>query len=332
METQDRNHSRGVKDIMQIPITDAQRVKIFKAAGDPEVIAKLKEPGKGYIAFPMEKKSGGLRWIHKPHFLVKNAQKVLLENLPNPSVMQRGHEVVTGFVPGRSILDNARPHVGKTVVLSIDLRNFFPSFSKNQLYEAIKWVDRNALYSWSYYGGPIQNEIEVFNLITTKKGKLPQGAPTSPMIANWCCIEGDKVLADMCAEESIDYTRYADDLTFSTMRSEISEEFVQKIITAINDHGIFGRSVKVANNKIKFMRKHKQQRVTGIVVNEKLSIPRARRKRLRAFMHDCEKNGVEAALGRENRSIHHIFGEFSFLNLAHKETAEIYIQQFKELL
>lgn len=278
-----------------------------------DVMRKLEQKDKSYIKFPMTKKNGGKRWIHAPHFLVKNAQRAILETIPNPSVMHFGYEVINGFVPGRSIIDNARPHVGKSVVLSIDLKNFFPSFTPTQI-----------KHTTSKYGDSFQK------LITTAKDKLPQGAPTSPMIANWAAIEGDQAVVEFCKVNGLNYTRYADDLTFSTSADYIDEFVVQDLLGIINNE--FGPRLKAHPRKIKFMRKHKQQRVTGIVVNEKLSIPRARRRKLRAFMHDADKNGIKAALARENNSIHTIFGEFSFIHLAHKELAEKYIQQFKELL
>lgn len=297
---------------MQIPWTIEQANAIRKAATHKKIVRVLKKENKGYVKFSVEKKNGKRRWIHAPHFFVKSAQQTVLRNMPAPEVIQYDYNVINGFMPGLSIVDNARPHVNKRVVLSIDLHNFFPSFTPQEVKALL-------------LGHP-----EVLDLVTTAKGRLPQGAPTSPMIANWLCVEGDKLLRDFCTQHRMSYTRYADDLTFSS-HTDIEPEVLDTLLGMING-GIFGKRVKAARNKIKFMRRHKQQRVTGIVVNEKLSIPRARRKQLRAFMHDASINGVEAALGRFNRSAHHIFGDLSFLHLAHKEQAKQYIEQFKELL
>lgn len=302
---------------MQIPYTKEQIQLIQKAAGFDKVRKRLNRRFKGYVKFPVEKKDGKKRWIHAPHYIVKSAQTTVLKHTPSPSVQQYNHEVITGFVPGRSILDNARPHVGKRVVLSIDLKNFFPSFK----FKEIKGL---------FCSRREKSFDDVLKLVTTCRGNLPQGAPTSPMLANWLCVEGDAELVDYCTKHRLAYTRYADDLTFSSY-TDIDQDVVDNLIHMINS-SLFGLNVKIAPNKIKFMRCHKQQRVTGIVVNQRLSIPRARRKQLRAFMHDAEVNGVEAALGRFGRTKNHIFGEFSFLHLAHKERAEKYIQQFQELL
>lgn len=286
--------------------------KLSEFTYSTEIKDKLKEKNKGYIKFPVEKKNGTKRWIHAPHFLVKNGQKKLLAAMESPSVELFGYEVINGFIPGRSILDNARPHVGQTVVLSIDLKDFFPSIAPEQIKTALGHFHQLA------------------PLVTTSKGRLPQGAPTSPMIANWCAVEGDLALVAWCEQNKINYTRYADDLTFSTIRDEITPAQMDELLAIINSS--FGPQVKYAHNKVKFVRKHKQQRVTGIVVNEKLSIPKARRRQLRAFMHDAEINGLDAALGRFNRNKNHIFGEMSFLHLVHKEQAERYIESLQELL
>lgn len=297
---------------MLIPFTEEQAVKVNKAASHKKVKDRLATKHKGYIKFPLEKKNGTKRWIHAPHYIVKSAQQTVLRNMPTPSVKQYDHEVITGFIPGMSILDNARPHVGQQVVLSVDLKNFFPSFTPQEIARAL---------------GTNQDLI---NLVTNSSVRLPQGAPTSPMIANWMCCEGDSQLVEFCTKNKLIYTRYADDLTFSSMR-DIDQDVVDQLLHMINNN-LFGMQLKIAPDKIKFMRRHKQQRVTGIVVNEKLSIPRARRKQLRAFMHDCEVNGVQPALSRFSNSINTMFGEFSFLHLAHEEQAQQYIQQFKQLL
>ena len=316
---------------MEIPFSEEQCANIMQVVRNEKVVNKLKCKDKGYIKFPTRKKNGSLRWIHAPHYIVKNAQKDVLLNIPTPSVYHFGHEVINGFVPGRSILDNARPHVGKTVVLSIDLKNFFPSFVRAQIVTSLAKVHDYILdYNSKHSPTNRADSSGVFNLITTPKGRLPQGASTSPMVSNWCAVPGDEAVSEFCKNHGLDYTRYADDLTFSTMADYIDEFVVQDLIEIINES--FGPAIRIAPRKVKFMRKHRQQRVTGIVVNEKLSIPRARRRKLRAFMHDAEKNGLTAALSREGRSVQNLFGEFSFLNLAHKTEAEAYIQQFKELL
>lgn len=295
----------------------------------PAVLDKLSQKNKGYIRFSVPKTDGTKRWIHAPHFIVKEAQRKLLDAMPSPRVELFGYNVINGCIPGTNLLDNARPHVNKPVILTIDLKDFFGSITAQDVSRVLTIRE---VYSSieNVYPEFKNNLMHAIDLVTNRSWRLPQGAPTSPMIANWAVIQGDMALAKYCSEHLIDYTRYVDDLTFSVSRSEITDEEVSDILHIIKT--TFGKKIKPNPRKIKFMRRNKQQRVTGIVVNEKLSIPRARRKQLRAFMHDAQVNGVKEALGRFSKTPSNIFGEFSYLHLAHEDLAEQYIKQFKDLL
>lgn len=300
-------------------LSSEQIRKLYEQICDPQVQAKIKEDRKGYVKFPIEKKNGTKRWIHAPHFLVKNVQEAILREIPTPSVTHFGYEVINGFCPGRNIVDNAKPHLKKKVVLSIDLKNFFPSFTPNEVYKFILKM----------CNGP-KSMADAFQEILTTPGKcLPQGAPTSPMIANWLAVEGDKAVSKFCQEHRLDFTRYADDLTFSTVGQYIDEDVVQELVRLINT--CYGQRIKVAPKKVKFMRSNKQQRVTGIVTNDKLSIPRARRRRLRAIMHHAKAEGLKAALAVDGLSVFQLYGEISYLSLTHRGLAEQYIKTIKTL-
>jgi RNA-directed DNA polymerase len=300
-----------------LKLSKEQIENIDKAASDPLVIEVLKRKNKGYVKFPVEKKNGKNRWIHSPHFLVKSAQDIVLQNLPTPSVKHYGYEVINGFCPGRGIVGNATPHLKKPVILSIDIKNYFPSF---------KPVEIDTLLKESGLTG---RRRRVLDLLTTARVALPQGAPTSPMIANWLSVGGDIKIAEYCKKHTLDFTRYADDLTFSSAKSYIDQEVVQTLINMINT--VYGKGIRVAPRKIKFMRSNKQQRVTGIVVNERINIPRARRRKLRAFMHHAMTESLSAALAVESRSINEVFGEISFLHLTKPELARVYIKQLQGL-
>lgn len=301
-------------------LSDEQISRLYGLICDTQVQDKLKQEGKGYIRFPVEKKNGKKRWIHAPHFLVKSVQEAILQEIPTPSVTHFGYEVINGFCPGRNIVDNARPHLRKKVVLSIDLKNFFPSFTPNEVYKFLLSMCKGD-----------RKIADAFQLVLTTPGKcLPQGAPTSPMIANWLALPGDVKVAEFCEKHRLDFTRYADDLTFSTVDPYIDEDVVQELIGLINTS--YGRKIRVAPRKVKFMRSNKQQRITGIVTNDKLSIPRARRRRLRAMMHQAQTEGLKAALAVDGLSIFQLYGEISYLSLTHRDLAEQYVQTIKELL
>lgn len=268
-----------------------------------------------YRRFPLPKKRGGVRWISEPVPELKAAQRTILECLNVPSVRHyNGYEVINGFMPGRSIVDNARPHVGQQVVLSMDLKDFFGSLRQVDLPH--KFCEDQAL----------QDLLQKVCFASKGRG-LPQGSPVSPMLANWAGKALDeRIIADLqvlgygnvfrhAVWPHIQYTRYADDLTFSCAQ-DIPRNFVKHMQACVQS--TFGRRLKFADNKIKFMRRHKRQMVTGIVVNEKLSIPKERRKVLRAVKHRIETKGIDSV---ENFNFPELMGELSYFHLTDKEKA-----------
>jgi RNA-directed DNA polymerase len=193
---------------------------------------------------------------------------------------------VHGFVinPGYlgkqcNIVANAQPHTGKKHVLNIDLQDFFPGISAWQ----VKEVFRSEFFG---FDEQIANAIA---LITTYKGQLPTGAPSSPVISNFVCYELDKDLINFSETKSLSYSRYADDLTFSS-DSLISDDTVLDIIGLINKNNF-----RINEKKLRLRTSNSRQTVTGITVNEKVNVNRRLLKKIRAMLHDLNINGLEAA-------------------------------------
>jgi RNA-directed DNA polymerase len=183
----------------------------------------------------------------------------------------------------RSIVTNAEPHVGAQVVINMDLKDFFPTIS----YKRVRGLFKSFGYS--------ESASAVFGLLCTvtfvnQRSYLPQGAPTSPMITNLICRRLDRRLAKMAENFGFRYTRYADDLTFST--SSRDENYIREIFkhtkSIVRQEGFI-----INKNKTRIMRRSNRQEVTGIVVNDKLSIPRKTLKRFRATLYQIEKDGLE---------------------------------------
>ena len=195
----------------------------------------------------------------------------------------------------RPILTNAAPHVGRSWVLNIDLAEFFPSIHFGRV--------RGILRAKPFLL-PDPVAITVAQLACHNR-KLPQGAPTSPIVANIICSKMDGELRRLAQESGAIYTRHADDITFSVRRrsfpqgiATISEPepcsyqatLSSTLISIIEDNGF-----RINDAKTRVQPWNRSQRVTGLIVNEKLNVPRRFVRRTRAMLHAWEAYGLPAA-------------------------------------
>jgi len=264
-----------------------------------------------YHIYKISKGNGKFRVIKAPNDELKEIQNRLLREVFY-TVMP--HDVAHGFVPERSILSNAKPHVGHRMVANFDITDFFPS-TKQKMVKAV--LQR-------YYQMDQSTAVLVAGLCCLH-GELPQGAPTSPHLANLAMWDADVRLLEMADEHNLNYTRYADDMTFS---GGWTPDGLPKMVgQIIKEYGY-----RLAPHKIQFYGQHKRQMVTGLVVNEKINIPRKTRKRLRAILHDMEKNGVEQALERCTWNEDQIQGFFSLQMMWDKDNARLQMENLRALL
>jgi len=166
--------------------------------------------------------------------------------------------------------------------LNIDLKDFFSSISAKRI---------KTLFSSSYFNYNEQIAIAL-TLLTTYQATLPTGAPTSPVLSNFVCLELDANLRTFCQKNALLYTRYADDLTFSS-DTLISQNTIQNIIQLINKNGF-----EINEKKLRLQSSNRKQTVTGLTVNEKVNVDRKLLKKIRAMLHDWTTNGIVAATKR----------------------------------
>lgn len=252
-------------------------------------LAPLLRPGAGpgcpYVAFEVPKASGGVRVLHAPRVALKRLQRTILKELLAPLEV---HPAAHGFVTGRSTVTNAAPHVGARVVVKMDLVDFFPSIHFGRL-----------VGLFEHYGCSREAAETLATIVSYRPqlpdgrvawpSVLPQGAPTSPALSNLVCRRMDARLSALATEVGAAYTRYADDLTFS-FREEPRQglgHFLWWVSQIVGQEG-FVENLK----KRRVLRPAGQMRVTGIVTNTGLSVPRDARRRFRAVLHDCERHGV----------------------------------------
>jgi len=236
----------------------------------------------------ISKKRGGERHIYAPEEQLKKIQKRLNYFLQAYYLWIKPGEV-HGFVINPHYLDkycniaaNAHVHTGKKYVLNIDLKDFFPSISAKRI---------KNLFSSSFFN---YNEqlATALTLLTTYESKLPTGAPTSPVLSNFVCYNLDTDLQNFSQENRLLYTRYADDLTFSS-NTVIQYDSILDIILLIKKNGF-----EINDKKLHLQSSNRKQTVTGLTVNEKVNVDRKLLKKIRAMLHDLSINGIDTATQR----------------------------------
>jgi retron-type reverse transcriptase len=246
-----------------------------------------------YQRFLIPKKSGGSRQISAPMPRLKRTQYWVLDNILAKVPV---HAAAHGFTAGRSILTNAAPHVGRDVVVNFDLKDFFPTLSWRRVrgkFQGLGYSGAVATLLALICTEPDADEVELDGQrLFVRKGprRLPQGAPSSPALTNLICLRLDKRLAGLAAKLGFTYTRYADDMTFSASgeAAEKTGTLLRAVQVIATDEGF-----AVHPSKTRIMRSHRRQEVTGLVVNDRIGVPRDTLRRFRALLHQIEKTGPD---------------------------------------
>jgi RNA-directed DNA polymerase len=302
-----RNRNRNLRDLLP----DEQQLKLYglpvwrteedlaRALGISLrelwffAIHREREQQPHYVTFAIPKRSGGERLIMAPKRRLKAIQRALLgllvEKLP---VSDCAH----AFRRRRSIRTGAEPHVAKRSLLKLDLKNFFPTVTAARV--------RGLLIAYGY-GYPVATTLAVLMTEAERQpvqvdGKMfhvpigprhcVQGAPTSPGICNALLLRFDRRLAGLARKHGFAYTRYADDLTFSSAADASAARKLRVAIARIvREEGFI-----VNADKTRLMGRGTRQTVTGVVVNQVLGLSRQERRRLRATAHQLRTQGAAA--------------------------------------
>lgn len=286
-----------------------------------------------YHVFEIPKKSGGKRKISAPKPQLRHFQHWILENILNKIPVG---EVVHGFTIKKSIVTNAESHLKKDIIINIDLQDFFPSIS----YKRVKGLFSKLGYS--------EQLSTIFALVCTQahteevllddvkyfvhKGErfLPQGSPASPAISNIIAYKLDKRLQGLAAKYGFTYTRYADDLTFSA--GQDNEQNINKLLYFVKQV-ISAEDFTIHPDKLHIMRRKHQQKVTGIVVNEKLNVERKKLRKFRALLHNIEVNGWQnQTWGKAFHLINAVEGYINFVNMVNPSKALVFKEKLKTII
>jgi RNA-directed DNA polymerase len=271
-----------------------------------------------YITFAIPKRSGGKRLIMAPKRRLKAIQRqllaLLIEKLP---VSEQAH----AFRRGRSIRSGAEPHVGKKAVLKLDLKDFFPSVSAARV--------RGLLIAYGYSfpvattlavlmteaeRQPVEVDGELFHVPVGPRHCV-QGAPTSPGLCNALVLRLDHRLAGLAQSHGLNYTRYADDLSFSGEMNRDLANKVRRIVQRIVEEEGFKLNV----DKTRYMSRSARQTVTGVVVNQTLGLSRQERRRLRALAHQLSLGSPADEARSEQRAW--LAGKIAYLSMLNPQQA-----------
>lgn len=249
-----------------------------------------------YRQFKIKKKSGGFRQITAPRtqsfMMMLSAVNEILRSMYTPS------EYAMGFTDGRSVVTNANVHVGMEYVFNIDLKDFFPSIHQARVWKRLQVPPFK-------FTQPIANLLA--GLCCMKESRedekrnktnvyvLPQGAPTSPIITNMICDKLDYYLSRLAKRFNMNYTRYADDITFSSTRFVYGKngKFIQELHRIIKEQGF-----TINESKTRLQRKGTRQEVTGIIVSDKLNVTQKYVRDIRNILYMWDRYDYNVAYGK----------------------------------
>ena len=259
-----------------------------------------------YVKFLVDKKNGEKRQISAPSDDLKYVQRrvaVLLQERLNYVNKKKGiaAKISHGFVKGKCIKTNASPHRGRRYLLNVDLKDFFDSIHFGRVKG---FFEKNKDFA-------VPEVAVIIAQIACYGGRLPQGAPTSPIISNLICQILDIKIAKLCKKYRLMYTRYADDLTFYTNDHRFihsKKRFLIDLRYIIETQGF-----EINMDKVRFQDKEHRQSVTGLVVNNKVNVPKEYYKKTRSMAYALYSKGTFKIEGKSG-SIRQLEGRFAYIN------------------
>lgn len=324
-----RREEQGVPEIANVgTLREVLGIRSARQLGF--LLSAVAENGGPYTTFEIGKRDGGKRLICAPCDTLMWVQRRLHRRILSKVAPD---EAAHGFIKDRSTATNAAPHVGAKLVLKFDLRDFFPTIHQHRilgLFASMGYHVGRARYSTDDRSRDVAPVLARLCVVTTHRGKhgvLPQGAPTSPAISNLICRRLDQRLTGLATKFGGAYTRYADDLTFSFHDEILVGRFRWWV-----DQICFREGFTVRQDKFRAIRDSQRQQVTGIVVNERMNVTRADRRRFRAMLHQCELNSVAEQAKKHPGLRGYLRGFAAYVNMVDPTDEGQLMRKVRELL
>lgn len=281
-----------------------------------------------YKIYHIPKRTFGFRTIAQPIPELKNLQRISIKYLESKLPI---HEKAAAYIKGKGIKNNALRHCKNKYFLKLDFENFFNSINTTifwkmwDLYSKIQLTPQEKIY--------LENILFWRPSKNSKKLVLSIGAPSSPYISNFCMYEFDKTVTELCVSLNVTYSRYADDLTFSTNTKDVLFNFPNLINSLLLN--IFDGKIRLNSLKTKFSSKAHNRHVTGITItnDKKISLGRARKRYIKSLIHSYVNKKLD------NQELSKLKGLISFsysieptfiLSLKHKYSTEVIDSLFRK--
>ena len=299
---------------------------------------------KHYVSRWMRKRTVGWRLIESPKPRLKTVQRKILHEILNAVPP---HPLSCGFCVGRNIIDFVKPHIGRHVILKLDLKNFFTHVTIGRVHGLFRLLgyqrdvshqlamlttvqSGEEIFGFAAQGLPSPNVVAVEYKRQLRRRHLPQGAPTSPAIANLCAFRLDQRLSGLARSiGGVHYTRYADDLLFSGYRSFYRHtKTLNVVIGAIAIEEGFDLNFQ----KTRIADSSQRQKAGGVVLNARANLQRTEYDQLKVIVHNCSRFGVES----QNRDDHphfrqHLAGRIAWLELLNPEKGAKLRKKFESI-
>jgi len=297
-------------------IFDLQHLSYHTGFKKEYIQRAITRPENFYRSFKIKKKNGKSRTITEPLPSLKEIQYWILNNIikripPNP--------YNNAYTEGKSIVTNAKFHRKQVKVLNVDIEKYFDNIDQKRVKDMFKSLGYNS------------NISEVMSLLLTLKNGLPQGSPSSPYLSSILTKKLDIELLEYSRSKELRYSRYADDITISGNFKE--REVIPDLKRVIKEHGF-----DINHSKTSVKKQHQRQMVTGIVVNEKLSIKKKDLKELRQNIHYVKTRGLAAHMATKKLTkanyLFHLLGKANYFLSVRKEDKNIikYKSEILELI
>lgn len=266
-----------------------------------------------YHEFTISKSSGKARVISAPDRRLKIIQHKIV---PLLNALYRVRNPVHGFVSRRSVKTNAEAHGGRRFVVNIDLEDFFGSITEKRVVGLLTAIGTEARVS------------EIIARLCCREGQLPQGAPTSPVVSNMICYRMDTDLLQIAKQSRCIYTRYADDLTFSSHQPPsllfesavpAAGRFAPNLLAISLKNAIATNGFTINAEKAHYADRNSRRMVTGVKINAGLNVDRRYIRHIRAVLHSVETTGLSGAQAKYSASggtgnvADHVRGKISYV-------------------